>query len=156
MKSLLTGPAIFFFAGLIITALLFGAVEFEYGSTDFWQNHGIFFLVFISFFPRLTLLFSSVATGGVFWWLSFIFYPRLLVAVLATMAYLQTNPLLVGIAWFVAISGEFAEKKGIAANKRFVVRHYGFQNHQQGPRDVYGKKNLGGDYIEAEFEKKDS
>lgn len=157
MKSLLTGPAIFFFAGIIVTALIFGAVDFQYGTTNFWENHGVFFLVFISFFPRLTLLFSSVATGGILWWLGFIFYPRLLVAVLATMAYLQTNPLLVGIAWFVAISGEFAEKKGIVANKRFIVRHYGSTPHEQGPREFYGeKKNLGGDYIEAEFEKKDS
>lgn len=156
MKSLLSGPAIFFFAGIVVTAILFGAVDFEYGTTNFWEKRGVFFLIFISFFPRLTLLFSSVATGGILWWLGFIFYPRLLVAVLATMAYLQTNPILVGIAWFVAISGELAEKKGIVANKRFIVRHYG-THHEQGPREFYGeKKNLGGDYVEAEFEKKDS
>ena len=32
---------------------------------DFWDVHGIWFIIFMFFFPRLTLLFSSVAFGGV-------------------------------------------------------------------------------------------
>lgn len=77
---------------------------------NFWDKHGIFFLIFITLFPRLTLLFSSVAFGGLFWWLGFIFVPRILVAVLATMSYADTNPILVIISWFIAFSGESTEK----------------------------------------------
>lgn len=78
--------------------------------TSFWDNHGILFLFFITIFPRLTLLFSNIAFGGFFWWMGFIFAPRILVAVLATMSYLQTNPILVAISWVVALSGESTEK----------------------------------------------
>jgi len=62
---------------------------------DFWQAHGIFFVIFMFFFPRLTLLFSSVAAGGILWWLGWLVAPRLLVAILATTAYWHTNAILV-------------------------------------------------------------
>lgn len=39
--------------------------------------------------------------------------PRLLVAILATTSYWQTNPLLVIGAWFWAIGGESTEKRVI-------------------------------------------
>jgi hypothetical protein len=45
----------------------------EFANQNFWDFHGIFFLVFIALFPRLTLLFSSVASGGLFWWLGWLF-----------------------------------------------------------------------------------
>ncbi|RYF49570.1 MAG: hypothetical protein EOO38_07590 [Cytophagaceae bacterium] len=86
--------------------------------TNFWDVHGILFLIFMCFFPRLTLIFSSVAFGGIFWWLGFIFAPRLLVAILATTAYWQTNPILVIISWFWALSGETAEKT-VVTRRRF-------------------------------------
>ena len=79
---------------------------------NFWHVHGVFFILFMFFFPRLTLLFSSVPFGGFFWWLGWIFAPRLLVAVLATINYWQTNPILVVLSWCWALSGETAEKKG--------------------------------------------
>ncbi len=78
--------------------------------TDFWDHHGIFFLIFITFFPRLTLLFSSVPFGGLFWWFGFVIAPRILVAILATVTYFSSNPVLVIIAWVVALSGESGEK----------------------------------------------
>ncbi|MBN1971961.1 MAG: hypothetical protein JXR48_01845 [Candidatus Delongbacteria bacterium] len=78
---------------------------------DYWDNHGILFLVFMFFFPRLTLFFSSVAFGGLLWWLGFIFAPRLLVAILATTAYWDTNTFLVVLSWFWALGGEPFEKK---------------------------------------------
>jgi len=78
----------------------------------FWQVHGVLFLFFMCFFPRLTLLFSSVPFGGVFWWLGFFFAPRVLVAILATTNYWQTNPILIIFTWCWALSGETAEKKG--------------------------------------------
>lgn len=79
---------------------------------NFWDNHGIFFILFMFFFPRLTLLFSNVAFGGVLWWLGWIFAPRLLVAVLATNIYWEANKILVILTWFWALSGESLEKGG--------------------------------------------
>ena len=83
---------------------------------DFWDVHGIVFLICITFFPRLTLLFSSVLTGGLLWWLGFIFTPHLLVAILATYSYWDTNIVLVIISWFVAFGGTKTESK-IVINK---------------------------------------
>jgi uncharacterized membrane protein YGL010W len=85
---------------------------------NFWDVHGIWFLIFMCFFPRLTLLFSSVVTGGLLWWLGFIFAPRLLVAILATNAYWHTNTILVVITWIWAFSGESAEKTIVVKKTR--------------------------------------
>ncbi len=87
---------------------------------DFWDVHGIIFLVFMFFFPRFTLFFSSVPFGGIFWWLGFFFAPRLLVAILATTVYWASNPILVIISWFWALSGESFEKYTV--RKRVVRR----------------------------------
>ena len=78
--------------------------------TNFWNVHGFLFILFMAFFPRLTLLFSSVVSGGFLWWLGWLIMPRLLVAILATTAYWHTNTLLVVFAWFWAIGGESTEK----------------------------------------------
>ena len=77
---------------------------------DFWNEHGIIFIIFMFFFPRFTLFFSSVPFGGLFWWLGFFIAPRLLVAILATTAYWDTNQILVIFTWFWAIGGEGTEK----------------------------------------------
>ena len=77
-----------------------------------WDVHGFWFIFFMFFFPRLTLLFSSVATGGILWWLGWIFAPRLLVAILATQSYWEANTFLVVLTWLWALSGEGAEKEG--------------------------------------------
>jgi hypothetical protein len=94
----------------ITAALLINLFHVEFGHKDFWIKHDIFFLFFIAIFPRLTLFFSSVPFGGLFWWLGFFFAPRLLVAVLATVAYWYTNPILVIIAWLFVLGGESGEK----------------------------------------------
>ena len=119
-----------FFAilGAVSVLIKFGQVEF--GKLDFWQRHGLFFLAAITFFPRLTLLFSSIPFGGILWWISFVFCPRILVGVLATVTYWHTNPLLVLVAWLVALSGETTEK--------YVV-------HQRGDQIIRGRD------IEAEY-----
>lgn len=79
---------------------------------DFWQVHGIWFLIFIALFPRLTMLFTSIAFGlGVLGWLGWIFAPHLTVAILATIYYWDTNPGLCVIAWLVAIGGTGVETK---------------------------------------------
>ena len=86
---------------------------------NFWDVHGIWFMFFMFFFPRLTLLFSSVVSGGVLWWLGWVFAPRLLVAILATFAYWESNTILVVLTWFWAIGGESAEKAG---GRKITVR----------------------------------
>ncbi|MFH1224055.1 MAG: hypothetical protein V1647_06935 [Pseudomonadota bacterium] len=109
---------------LLITGastILMNFFDIEYGNINFWDVHGILFLVFITLFPRLTLLFSSVAFGGIFWWLGFIFVPRFLVAILATISYWNTNKVLVIIAWLFAIGGESSEKYFI--HRRTFKRH---------------------------------
>lgn len=80
-------------------------------NVNFWDVHGIFFIFFMFFFPRLTLFFSSVAFGGIFWWLGWLIAPRLLVAILATIHYADTNIVLVVLTWIWAASIEFGEKK---------------------------------------------
>ena len=82
-------------------------------GSNFWDVHGWWFLLSMFFFPRLTLLFSSVLSGGLLWWLGFVFAPRLLVAILATTAYWNTNMILVILTWFWAIGGESFEKKAV-------------------------------------------
>lgn len=148
-----------FFILLVATSIMMDVSNTAFGTVDFFQRHGVMFLFFITLFPRLTLLFSSVASGGVIWWLGFIFCPRILVASLATMAYFHTNPVLVVISWIVALGGETMEKAGIGGKRgKFVFKTYraGQANYQQqyeAPREnVAIKKD---DAIEAEFTKKD-
>lgn len=85
---------------------------------DFWANHGILFLIFITIFPRITLLVSSVVSGGLLWWLGWIFAPHFLVAILATTSYWDTNPALVVVSWFIAFAGTSGESSGVASYKR--------------------------------------
>jgi hypothetical protein len=85
---------------------------------NFWDVHGALFLVFIALFPRLTLFFSSVPFGGLLWWLGFIFAPHLLVAILATTYYWDTNPILCIISWFVAFAGTGGEAKVVGHKRR--------------------------------------
>ena len=46
-----------------------------------------------------------------FFWLGWIFMPRITVAVIASMLYFKTNPLLCILTWIWALVGESAEKK---------------------------------------------
>ena len=77
---------------------------------NFWDVHGLIFVVCLFFFPRVTLIFAT-AWGGLLWWIGWIFAPRLLVAILATTYYWETNMILVILNWFWAIGGEGAEKR---------------------------------------------
>lgn len=81
---------------------------------DFFDNHGVLTLVLLAVFPRLTLLIGSFATGGILWWLGWLFAPHLLVAFLS-LAYWDTNPVLVVIAWIVALAGTSAETSTVAS-----------------------------------------
>lgn len=79
-------------------------------APDFFANHGVLVLICLAIFPRLTLLLASFATGGVLWWLGWIFAPHLLVAFLS-LPYWHNNPVLVIIAWILALGGTSGEKK---------------------------------------------
>lgn len=83
---------------------------------DFFDNHAWWVLPLLAMFPRLTLLFGSFATGGILWWLGWVFAPHLLVAILA-LPYWDTNPVLVIIAWVVAFGGTTAESKTVSKGR---------------------------------------
>jgi len=156
MKTLAFKGLSIFFILLVATSVMMDVFNTEFGTVNFFAKHHIFFLIFITIFPRLTLLFSSVATGGFVWWLGFIFCPRVLVASLATVSYFHTNPILVTLSWLIAIGGEVMEKMGIGGNqKRFVFRTF-----KMGGSTVQGQHSTKShtlhhqDVIEAEFTKK--
>ncbi len=151
MKTMLFKSVAIFFILLVATSVMMDVSKTDFGTIDFFQKHGIFFLVFITLFPRLTLLFSSVASGGVIWWLGFVFCPRILVASLATVSYFHTNPVLVVISWIVALGGETMEKAGIGSSKkRFVFKTYCAGAPINPEQPIINKD----DAIEAEFTKK--
>ena len=83
---------------------------------DFFVFHGVLTLICLAIFPRLTLLYYAFGSGGLLWWLGWIFAPHLLVAILA-IPYWDTNPVLVIIAWIVALGGTSGETK-VATSKR--------------------------------------
>lgn len=84
---------------------------------DFFAQHGVLCLICLALFPRLTLLIASFATGGLLWWLGWIFAPHLLVAFLA-LPYWHSNPVLVIVAWLVALGGTSFEAKVASKAKR--------------------------------------
>lgn len=83
---------------------------------NFFDQHDVVTLICLATFPRLTLLIASFATGGVLWWLGWIFAPHLLVAILS-LPYWDTNPVLVIVAWIVAFSGTGTETAIVRARK---------------------------------------
>jgi hypothetical protein len=150
--------SIVFLALFVINLLLMNVFHVSFGEENFFLHHGVFFLIAIAIFPRLTLLLSSVASGGLLWWLGWLFFPRVLVASLATLAYFKTNPILVVISWLVALSGEVFEKYGLR-KKVFIYRGQG--NPFYFKKDFQFKSsrkevntNSGDNIIEAEFTKK--
>ena len=80
----------------------------------FWEVHGWWFLIFIMFFPRLTMLFAVVMPFGWLAWLGWLFVPHFTVAILATTYYWDTNPILCIIAWLVALGGTGGEAKVVS------------------------------------------
>ena len=122
-----------------LSTVLMKYFNIPYGNIDFWEIHGFFFLICIALFPRLTLLFSSVAFGGLFWWLGFFFTPRLLVAILATISYWNTNKVLVLFAWLAAVGGESSEK--------YYIHKHTFRRH----REPKPKINKHSNVVDAEY-----
>lgn len=77
---------------------------------DLFAHHEVITIICLAFFPRLTLLLASFATGGFLWWLGWLFAPHLLVAILS-LPYYSTHPVLVIIAWVFALGGSKVELK---------------------------------------------
>jgi hypothetical protein len=102
----------------VLTTLGINLLGLELGYFNYWREHGVLLLIFLTFFPRLALIFSSIPFGGIFWWLAFFICPRYLVAFLATINYWHQNPFLVSISWFVALGGESSEKYYIQRRMR--------------------------------------
>lgn len=154
-NSLIT--ALFIFLLLAITVGLVNThFAVEFGRTNFFEVHGVFFLIFITLFPRLTLLFSSVPFGGLFWWLGFFFCPRILVAILATVSYFYTNPVLVVLSWMIALSGELVEKWSLGKRSVFInVGGRGFSYRQSSARPQENRSTVSEGVVEAEFKRMD-
>lgn len=153
---------ILFLAITGLSSILMQGTAFEFGDINYWQNRGVFFLIFVTLFPRLTLLFSSVVSGGFLWWVAWLFAPRFLVAFLATIGYWQTNPILVMIAWFVAFSGETSEKTFVINKGRpFQYKRTVIINGDQRTNDDFSNESFNrpsqtvdGNTIEADFKVK--
>ena len=77
---------------------------------NFWTYHTIFLLVGFTLFPRFSLLFCNIP-GSLLFWIGWIILPRIVIAVNATIYYLDSNPILVILSWIIALGGESAEKK---------------------------------------------
>ncbi len=156
MKNMLLRGFAVFFVLLVATTLMMDLFKMDFGTVNYWDKHGVFFLIFIAIFPRLTLLFSSVAFGGFLWWLGFFFCPRILVASLATVTYFHTNPVLVTLSWLIALGGEVFEKWGLGRG-RFRVHTYRSGDFTRGPESEMQRPHStlsNDDVIEAEFTKK--
>ncbi|MCK5882388.1 MAG: hypothetical protein KAG61_01770 [Bacteriovoracaceae bacterium] len=122
-QKIAVGALVVIFAIILgIGSIIGDLTSLKFGNVDFWQAHGWIFLAMITFFPRLTLFFSSVSSGGLLWWISWLVAPRILVAILATFGYWETNPFLVILSWLLAFGGESSEKlvmsKGVNLNTK--------------------------------------
>ncbi len=90
---------------------------------DFFASHtyDVPLLLLLAFFPRIALLF----VGGPFaWfqWAGWFICPHITVAIMATLIYWDTNPLLVGASWFFALFGSSSETKTATRTARRVRR----------------------------------
>lgn len=85
---------------------------------SFWQEHGIFFLLGLLCFPRLTVWLVSAVTGGFWFWIMFLFFPRTIIAILAAVTYWDTNPILVFISVIACVELEWTV--GAATLKHFA------------------------------------
>lgn len=76
---------------------------------SFWEYHGVIFIFFMALFPRLTMLFATTLGGGFLYWLGWLLCPRIVVAIIATAQFFDTNPVLVVLTWIWAMGGTAGE-----------------------------------------------
>ena len=79
---------------------------------NFFDYHGVLFLLGLAFFPRITTLFFMATPFGVIAWIGWILCPHLLVAFYSLM-YWDSNPVLVIIAWIIALCGTSTEAETV-------------------------------------------
>ena len=85
---------------------------------NFWSHNSVLLLIGLSLFPRLSLLFCNIS-GTILFWIGWLIFPRITIAVFATLFYSYTNPILVIFSWVIALGGESAEKSyGYKVKKR--------------------------------------
>jgi len=92
---------------------------------DFWSNNSIFLLIGLSLFPRISLLFCNIP-GSILFWIGWLIFPRITIAIFATIFYISTNPILVIFSWIIALGGESAEKSygyKVKKRRRFKKTH---------------------------------
>lgn len=98
---------------------------------SFWavHTHPILYLLVLLFFPRLTLFINFALGGflstGFFWWAGWAVAPQVLIAVLASSTYWDTNPLLVIVAWVWALLAQLFSSK--VWRERHEIRSHSLQ-----------------------------
>lgn len=97
-------------------------------NVDFFEAHTlpVLLLLGLAVFPRITLLFVG-GPFGVLHWLGWLVAPHLLVAILATTRYWDTNPVLCVIAWFIAFAGTGGESRVAKRGWRWRWRRHEVQ-----------------------------
>ena len=87
-------------------------------AISFWDAHTYDWVVLIglALFPRITMLFiggplAALQWFGVLHWIGWVVAPHLLVAIVATTMYWDTDPILCVVAWFFAFAGTGGEGK---------------------------------------------
>ena len=83
---------------------------------NFWDYHGILFLLGLTFFPRITTLFFMATPFGLLAWLGWVFTPHLLVA-FYSLKYWDQNPVLVVVAWIMVFVGTGGETKMVSSRR---------------------------------------
>ena len=91
-------------------------------TSTFFENWGAFgglvLMILCAIFPRIAMIVAMLFGGlgvaflGILGW---IFVPRITIAIIATVNYFDTNPVLCILAWIILLCGEGAEKRGLAS-----------------------------------------
>jgi len=78
---------------------------------DFWELHGIWFIIFLAIFPRITMVVTGIFSAflGPLFFFGWLLFPRITIAILASMIYFDTNPVLCVLSWFWAFGGTRVE-----------------------------------------------
>lgn len=88
---------------------VFAEVDAGAKPFNFWNFHGVWFIIGMITFPRITMFFFATMAWGPLCILGFIFVPYLTAAIIATNLYWDSNTVLCVFAWLVALSGTFGE-----------------------------------------------
>ena len=97
----------------------------------YWDNHGLIFLIGLAVLPRITMFLGGTVWGfallpppwPVLAWIGFFISPSLVIAMLATMHYWDTNPILCVIAWLLftgKVTGAASQRRRERDDVRFT------------------------------------